>query len=405
MAMQGYPSGGTRRDHGERCHASAARASAATASAPGGRGGGGTLALVRWVALPAGVLLLAVTLLDVFSTLVMPRAARRRFNLTRLLFVATWKPWRWVGLRQKTQARRERVLAVAAPAFFVVLLVAWATLAVVAYALILWSEPFHAGIAGTGDDSFGTALYLSGTTLFTIGFGDVVTTGSTRVLTIMEGATGLALVAVVIAYLPVLYGAFNRREVGILLLDARAGSPPSGPELLRRTCSDGRPSDLHQQFSDWERWTADVLESHLSYPLLAYFRSPHDNTSWVTSLGAVLDGAALVLSCFEEEHQGAAHTMYVTGIHAVEDLWYFFGQPERRSEIERREFDEVFHDLESAGIPLRPPGEAWERFVKIREEYGARLNALAVMLAAPPAQWIGDRSAIPVRRAGERRRH
>lgn len=351
---------------------------------------------MRWLALPVGVLLLSVTLLDVFSTLVMPRAARHRFRLTRLLFTATWRPWRWLGVRRSTQDRREHLLAVAAPAFLFILLGTWTALAVTAYALILWSGPLSGGIQAAGDRSFATALYFSGTSLFTIGFGDVVATGWTRVVVIVEGANGLALVAVVIAYLPVLYAAFNRREVGILLLDARAGSPPSGPELLRRTCRDGLVSDLPQLFSEWERWTADVLESHLSYPLLAFFRSPHDNTSWVTSLGAVLDAATLVLACFPDENpHGPATLLHATGVHAVEDLWRYFRQPEREPLIGRDEFQEVYDELVSTGIVLRRADEGWERFRKLRAEYGGRLDTLAVMLAATPSQWIGDRSALP----------
>jgi hypothetical protein len=347
------------------------------------------------MALPVGILLLSVTLLDVFSTLVMPRAARHRFRLTRLLFTATWRPWRWLGVRRSTRDRREHFLAVAAPAFLFILLGSWTVLAVTAYALVLWSEPLAGGIHGPGDASFPTALYFSGTSLFTIGFGDVVATGWTRVVVIVEGANGLALVAVVIAYLPVLYAAFNRREVGILLLDARAGSPPSGPELLRRTCRDGVVSDLPQLFAEWERWTADVLESHLSYPLLAFFRSPHDNTSWVTSLGAVLDAATLVLACFpEEKPHGPATLLHTTGVHAVEDIWRYFSQPERESLIGRDEFQEVRDDLAASGIALRPADEAWERFRELRGAYGGRLDAMAVMLAATPSQWIGDRSTI-----------
>src|SRR2546423_2351068 len=214
---------------------------------------------MRWIALPAGILVLVVTLLDVFSTLVMPRASRRRLRLTRLLFLGTWRPWRWVGVRMGTLEGRERVLAVAAPMFFLVLLVSWAGLAVVGYALVLWSPAFVHGVHGHGANGFGTALYFSGSSLFTIGFGDVVATGLTRAVVIVEGATGLGLVAVVIAYLPVLYQAVNRREVGILFLDARAGSPPSGPELLRRTGGEGLASDLPELFREWERWSADIL--------------------------------------------------------------------------------------------------------------------------------------------------
>jgi hypothetical protein len=353
---------------------------------------------VRWLALPAGIILLLITLLDVFSTLVMPRASRRRVRLTRLLFLATWRPWRWVGVRMNTLERRERVLAVAAPFFFLILLVAWAGLAVVAYGLVLWSPAFSPGVHGHGAGSFATALYFSGSSLFTIGFGDVVATGVTRAVVIVEGATGLGLVAMVIAYLPVLYQAFNRREVGIMLLDARAGSPPSGPELLRRTGGEGLAGDLADLFREWERWAADVLETHLSYPLLAFFRSPHDDTSWVTAIGSVLDAASLVLAVVEDGPHEEAKSFYLTGVHAVEDLWRFFRQPERDVEIGRDEFHAVLEDLRNTGIAVQSEEEAWEHFTRLRARYGGRLDALALLVVSPPGQWIGDRSTLPTDR-------
>src|SRR6266508_3439229 len=268
---------------------------------------------MRWVALPLGIVLLVGALFDVFRTLVTPRAARGRFRLSRMLFQPMWRPWRWVGLRSKTVQARERVLAVAAPFFFFVLLVGWVFIALLAYALILWSPAFVHGI-GAGGDSFGNALYTSGTALFTLGFGGGVATGWTRAVAVAEGATGLGLFAVVIAYLPVLYQAFNRREVGVLLLDARAGSPPSGPELLHRMGSAGVASSLPQLFAEWERWVADVLESHMSYPILALFRSPHDYTSWVTSLGSVLDAATLILTAVDDESDERAKLLYGAGV-------------------------------------------------------------------------------------------
>src|SRR6266511_4120347 len=349
---------------------------------------------MRWLALPGGVLLLLVTLVEVFRTLVMPRASRARFRLTRFMFRMTWRPWRWLGVRRGTMEGRERILAAAAPFFFLILLAAWASMAVVSYALILWSPAFIHGVNGPGAGSFVTALYFSGSSLFTIGFGDVVATGWTRAIVVIEGATGLGLVAVVIAYLPVLYQAFNRREVGVLLLDARAGSPPSGHELLRRAAAAHDKQNLGDLFREWERWSADILETHLSYPMLAFFRSPHDNTSWVTSLGAVLDAATLILSVMDKEPMAAAQNLYATGNHAVEDLFYFFRIEERQPMIERDEFDEVLRDFKDLGIPLLPPDESWERFNELRAGYGGRLDALAVMLVAPPAQWIGDRSSL-----------
>ena len=353
---------------------------------------------MRWVALPAGVVLLAFTLLDVFRTLVMPRAARGRFRLGRLLFRPLWMPWRWIGLRKATTQGREHVLAVAAPFFFFVELVAWVALAVVGYGLVLWS-PALSNHLGPGLPSFSSTVYFSGSTFFTLGFGDVVSTGSARLVTVIEGATGLGMFAVVIAYLPVLYQAFNRREVGVLLLDARAGSPPSGPELLHRMGSAGARDALPGLFADWERWVADVLETHLSYPILAFFRSPHDNTSWVTALGSVLDASTLLLTAVEDEGQESATLFHGTAVHAVEDLFYYLRLDERQTVISRDEFEDVLHDLKDDGYSVRPVDEAFEEFTERRATYAPRLDALAVLLAAPPAQWIGDRSTLGARTA------
>src|SRR4029450_3418165 len=222
---------------------------------------------MRWIALPAGIVILLWTLLDVVRTLVMPRAARGRFRLSRTLFRLLWRPWRWAGVRRKTIQARERVLAGAAPFFFFLLLVGWVSLALVGYALILWSPAFIDGI-GRGGESFGDALYVAGSSLFTLGFGGDVT-GWARAVVGIAGATGLGLFAGGSADLPVRYKAFNPRGAGALRLAAPAGSPPSGPELLHRMGSAGVAFSLPELFAEWERWVADVLGSPRSYPLLA----------------------------------------------------------------------------------------------------------------------------------------
>jgi hypothetical protein len=260
--------------------------------------------------------------------------------------------------------------------------------------LILWSPAFVHGM-GTGV-SFGDALYASGDSLFTLGVTGVAT-GWTRAVVVLAGATGLGLFAVVIAYLPVLYQAFNRREVGVLLLDARAGSPPSGPELLHRMGSAATTSSLPELFADWERWAADVLETHMSYPLLTLFRSPHDNTSWVTALGSVLDAATLLLTTVEDEPDEHARLMYGTGVHAVEDLFYYLRLDEREAVIQRDEFEDVLQDMKDEGFSIRPIDDAFARFTEKRAKYAPRLDAIAVLLAAPPALWIGDRSFLGAR--------
>jgi hypothetical protein len=353
---------------------------------------------MRWIALPVGIVILLWTLLDVLRTLVMPRAARGRFRLSRILFRPVWNPWRWVGVRRKTIQSRERVLAAAAPVFFFLLLLGWVSLALLAYALILWSPAFVHGL-GRSDGSFGDALYSSGSSLFTLGIGSGAATGWTRAIVVLAGANGLGLFAVVIAYLPVLYQAFNRREVGVLLLDARAGSPPSGPELLHRMGSAGMASALPELFAEWERWVADVLESHMSYPILSLFRSPHDNTSWVTSLGSVLDAATLMLTSVDGDPDERAKLLYGTGVHAVEDLYYYLRLTEREAVIQRDEFESVLEDMKDDGFSIRPVDDAFARFTEKRAKYAPRLDALAVLLAAPPGLWIGDRSYLGARTA------
>src|SRR3989449_2706764 len=353
---------------------------------------------MRWIALPVGIVILLWTLLDVLRTLVMPRAARGRFRLSRILFRPIWKPWRWIGVRRKTVQSRERVLAAAAPVFFFLQLGGWVSLALLGYALILWSPAFVHGLGRT-DGSFDDALYASGSSLFTLGIGSAAASGWTRAVVVLAGATGLGLFAVVIGYLPVLYQAFNRREVGVLLLDARAGSPPSGPEMLHRMGNAGMASALPALFAEWERWVADVLESHMSYPILVLFRSPHDDTSWVTSLGAVLDAATLILTSVEGEQNERAKLLYGTGVHAVEDLFYYFRLEEREAVIGRDEFEDVMHDMKDDGFSIRPVDEAFARFTEKRANYAPRLDALVVMLAAPPGLWIGDRSFLGARTA------
>ncbi|MDP9299347.1 MAG: potassium channel family protein [Actinomycetota bacterium] len=353
---------------------------------------------MRWIALPAGVIILLWTLFDVLRTLVMPRAARGRFRLSRFLFRPIWRPWRWIGVRRKTVQSRERVLAAAAPVFFFVLLVGWVSLALLGYALILWSPAFVHGM-GRSDGSFGDALYTSGSSMFTLGIGSGAASGWTRAVVVFAGATGLGLFAVVIAYLPVLYQAFNRREVGVLLLDARAGSPPSGPELLHRMGNAGMASSLPELFGEWERWVADVLETHMSYPILVLFRSPHDNTSWVTSLGSVLDAATLILTAVDDEPDERAKLLYGTAVHAVEDLFYYLRLTEREAVIQRDEFEDVLDDMKDDGFAIRPLDEAFARFTEKRAKYAPRLDALAVLLAAPPGLWIGDRSYLGARTA------
>lgn len=341
---------------------------------------------MQWLALPAGIALLALTMLDVFWTLVLPRAVEARFRLSRALTIALWRLLRAIGERLRSPERRERLLASAAPATIFVLLLSWAALAVLAYGLVLWSPPFANDIRGE-PPTFGNALYFAGSSLFTLGFGDIVGEGESRWIAVAAAANGFGLLTLVIAYLPVLYGSFHRREVPVLLLTARAGAPPTGIELLRRAGA-AWPHELPPLFAEWERWAADVTGTHVSYPLLALMRSHDRQTSWIASLAAVLDAASIVLAnVADEETAHAARLLHATGVSTAGRLASSFALGGIPGAAERASFDAARAALSRADVPLRPPDEAWARVLELREAYEAKLNAVADLVAAPDTPW------------------
>ncbi len=196
------------------------------------------------------------------------------------------------------------------------------------------------------DSHFGNALYLSGTTLFTLGMGDVVPASPmARFITVLEAGIGFGFLALVIGYLPVLYQAFSRREVTISLLDARAGSPPTAYEILRRQSGVDGMEALTELLRDWERWSADLMESHLSYPVLAYFRSQHDNQSWIASLTAILDVCALSMVGLEGMCQYQARMTFAIARHALVDLSQVFHAPPDKNAATNRLPPEALAEL------------------------------------------------------------
>jgi len=243
---------------------------------------------------------------------------------------------------------------------------------------------------------FGSAIYVSANSLLTLGFGDVVPVGGlARLVVTFEVGTGLGLFALIITFLFSLFGEFQRREVLVVTLSARAGAPPSGLALLEAYADDEMIDRLPQLFADWEVWSATVLESHLSYPILAFFRSTHDNQSWVSGLGAVLDAATLILTTIEEVPRGPARVMHNVGLHLVEDLGqYFRFDSPTESYVEREEFDEACRELREAGYRIGDVEGAWQAFATMRAQYAGPLNDMARQWLTPPAQWIGDRSMV-----------
>lgn len=273
----------------------------------------------------AGIGLIFTVLWEAFETIVLPRRVTRHFRTTRAFYRITWYPWAAMAGRRKQRKKRDAMLSFFGPISLLLLIACWAVALVLGFGLIHYG--CKSELSGALLPSrFGNALYLSGTTLFTLGLGDITPAAPlSRLITVLEAGIGFGFLALVIGYFPVIYQAFSRRETTISLLDARAGSPPTASELLRRHTGPHGHDALIELLGDWERWAAELMESHLSYPVLAYFRSQHDNQSWLGSLTVVLDVCTLAMVGMEGMCQYQARMTFAIARHALVDLSQVFG--------------------------------------------------------------------------------
>ena len=362
------------------------------------------LAMIPWVELVVGLALVLAIFYDLFQSVVLPRPAINKLATVRYVLRALWSFWRWVGNRISSLPRRERWLATYGPIGVLVMFGVWAQGLILAYGLIIdgLRDEMHPVPA-----DFGSSLYFSATTLVPLSYGDYVPVGvPLRLATIAESASGVIVAALAITLLFSLYESFQPREELVVTLDAFAGAPPSGVQILETAAAHGMREELIKTFDDWRQWAAAVLESHLAYPVLVFFRSSHDNEAWINSFGAVMDAAVLVMSTVEDKSEGPAKLMFRVGNHLVEDLsWYFrrWAQPADTPVIERFEFEQAWTRLQKAGYQCKPAEEAWNAFARLRSSYAAPINALARALAIIPAEWIGDRSYLPHRDRESRR--
>ena len=342
----------------------------------------------------AGIACIFFALLDAFQTVISPRRATGRFRITRLFYIVTWWPWSQVAERISNPRKRETALSYYGPLSLLLLIVVWATAILIGFALLFFA--LHSSLRDpvfTGEN-FLSDLYLSGTTLFTLGIGDLVPhTPGTRMLVVLEWGMGLGFLAMVISYFPVLYGAFSRREVSISLLDARAGTPPTAAELMRRHSFKGGSEALNTLLEEWERWSAELLESHISYPLLCYFRSQHTNQSWLSALTAVLDVCALMIAGVQDHAARQAQLTFAIARHALVDIAQIFSQPpalDAEDRLPPERFDLLYQELCQAGIRVCRDGESMERLRKIRSLYEGYAVALSRYLYMPLPPWIAE---------------
>ncbi|MGO9339119.1 MAG: potassium channel family protein [Terracidiphilus sp.] len=341
----------------------------------------------------AGVACLFAALFDAFQTIILPRRATGRFRLTRIFFVATWKPWVFFTRRIRDVRKRESAFSFYGPMSLIFLLAMWAAAMTVGFALIYYAlgSPLNDSAQNLG---FRSDLYFSGTTFLTLGLGDVTPhSGWVRTVVILESGTGLGLLAVVMGYFPVLYTAFSRREVSISLLDARAGSPPTAAELLKRHSYEGGESALALLLVEWERWSAELLESHISYPLLCYFRSQHTNQSWISALTAVLDTSALLISGVQGHEARQAQLTFAMARHALVDLSQIFSLPpvnDAPDRLPRGRYDQLYGLLCQSGVSVCRDGNSYERLRDMRALYEGYAQTLSDYLCMPLPPWIAD---------------
>ncbi len=342
---------------------------------------------MRWISGVAGTLLLAAVLWDAFETIVMPRRASSRVRLTRYFYRAIWGPFRAIARRVRRPGRRETYLGFFGPLSLVLLLATWAAALVMAFALLQHANGSAIRLAHE-PRSLALDLYMSGTCFFTLGLGDAVPIGAmARLLAVVESGMGLGLLALVIGYFPVLYQAFSRREYAISLLDARAGSPPTAVELIRRQAGEGA---LEKLFYDWEQWSAELMETHLSYPILAFYRSQHTNQSWLAALTAILDSCALVMTGGRGTCVRQARLTFAMARHAVVDLAQIFPAtaPDQITDrLSPEELERVRSALVDSGLQLPEEAEAGQRLAELRHLYEPYVGSLSRYLLQPLPPW------------------
>ena len=335
-----------------------------------------------------GVAILAAILWDAFESVILPRHVRRSFRIARFFFRTAWTIWSGTAAHIRTPRRRESYLSYFGPLSLLLLIGFWALALVLAFAMIQWAA--GSALSSGSPSSFRADLYFSGTTFFTLGLGDITPQSSAaRVLSVIEAGTGFGFLALIIAYLPTLYGAFSQREVSISLLDARAGSPPTASELLRRHGTERIQNGLAHYLRDWETWSAQLMETHLTYPFLCFFRSQHDNQSWIAAFTAILDTCALLIAYGEGETKWQAQLTFAICRHAVADLAQIFYIDSRMPDVNRlpaQDLPKVRSLLLECGVPgCTEAGDA--KLKELRLLYEPYLNGLSRLLMMPLPSW------------------
>ncbi len=339
----------------------------------------------------AGIAIILAVLLDAFETVVLPRRVRRHFRITVWFYRNTWRPWRRITALIKSPGQRENFLSYFGPLSLIFLLALWAAGLIFGFALLQYGAGEHLQLSNE-PITFGLLMYNSGETFFTLGYGDITPVSPiSRALAVLEAGMGFGFLGVVIGYLPTIYSSFSRREIEISLLDARAGSPPTATELLARLGCCPQEAVLDEVLRHWERWAAELLESHISYPALSFFRSQHNNQSWLGALTMILDTSALIMAGIDGIRDEQARLTFAVARHAMVDLAQLVNagyDPEAPERLTPEQLLQIRKALLEQGLHLRKGDEPEEKLDHLRSLYEPYAIAMARNLSITLPPWI-----------------
>jgi hypothetical protein len=345
-----------------------------------------------------GLVMIVVVLVDGFEAMILPRRVSHPYRFARLFYRVTWTAWRQLALQITRGRRRETFLSWFGPLSLLFLFGAWAAGLVVGFALLHLGLEVPLRVAPDETIGVQSYLYMSGTTFFTLGYGDITPLSSMgRFLTVVEAGMGFAFLASVIGYLPVLYQSFARREVTISLFDARAGSPPSAFHFLGRAAQTRSIEMVRSFLAEWERWAAEVLESQLSYPVLCYYRSQHDNQSWLAALTAMLDTCSIILVAIKEVDTHQARLTFAMARHVAVDISMTLSAipyPPDSNRLPPEAWQRFCQELVPTGLTLAQGSGVYEKLVELRGMYEPFVNALAERLLVTLPEFHPSKQAV-----------
>ncbi|MGP8241485.1 MAG: two pore domain potassium channel family protein [Solirubrobacteraceae bacterium] len=341
-----------------------------------------------------GGALVLLMLVEIFVVFLLPRRVKRDPRIVRSVFAYTWRPWRRLARTLPAQAA-DTMLGIYGPFGVLLNLVLWVVAMMLGYACLQWAGGSH--LAGAQRVGFGEDFFFSAATMASSGTAGLSAHGTfARAVQVIDAGSGLAVIAIVIGYLPALYQAFSRREATVSQLDARAGSPPSAGRLVLRSTQRGGWPALNRYLSEWETWVAELMETHLAYPVLAYFRSQHVNQNWLSAMCTVLDACAFTVAAAPPGTVDSARFTFAIARHAVVDLGYSFHVDPTAPALDRLpagDLEDMLRQLREVGVePDADLATVKERLGRMRALYEPHINALGERLELSLPQWLAPES-------------